>query len=91
MPKNTDKGKGKDSTAAFFPDTSLIILTWNEREAIANIWDRIPFDSVAEAFFVDPGSDDGTIEFIRGKGRTVHIQEKTGRGNAFRLGMERAR
>ncbi len=70
---------------------TLIVLVWNELEALTQLWDRIPFNSVDETIFIDPGSDDGTIEFVRNKGYPIVIQKNTGRGNAFLEGLEHAK
>jgi glycosyltransferase involved in cell wall biosynthesis len=70
---------------------SLVVLVWDEIEALQNIWESIPFSLFDEVVFIDPGSTDGTIEFINGKGYSVHIQKKLGRGNAFVEGMNLVR
>lgn len=46
---------------------TLVVLVWNEFEALTQLWDRIPFNTVDETIFIDPGSDDGTVDFIREK------------------------
>jgi glycosyltransferase involved in cell wall biosynthesis len=60
----------------------LVILTWNEIEAVKALYDKIP-KNYDEVFVIDPGSTDGTVEFFREKGMPVHIQERKGRGVAF--------
>lgn len=62
----------------------LVLLTWNEIDAIKVLYDKIPryYD---EFFVLDAGSGDGTIEFFKERGITVHIQEKKGRGAAFMM------
>jgi len=70
---------------------TLVVLVWNEIEALTAIWDKIPFSAVDEAIFVDPGSNDGTLELIKGKGYPVVIQKNRGRGNAFLEGMNSAK
>lgn len=67
----------------------LVLLTWNEIEAVKVLWDKISADKYDECFVIDPGSDDGTLEFFKEKGATVHIQEKKGRGVAFLLAAEK--
>ena len=62
---------------------ALVILVWNERKALEKLWDSIPFDAVDELLVVDPGSTDGTLEFVRSKGAKIYIQKNKGRGNAF--------
>lgn len=66
------------------------MLVWDEIEALPIIWDRIPFDKVDEVIFVDPGSTDGTVEFVRSKGFPVHHQQQLGRGHAFNEGARLA-
>jgi glycosyltransferase involved in cell wall biosynthesis len=61
----------------------LVLLTYNEIEAVRALYDRIPWGKYDETFVIDPGSTDGTLEFFREKGVTVRIQEKKGRGVAF--------
>jgi glycosyltransferase involved in cell wall biosynthesis len=61
----------------------LVILTWNEIKAIKVLYDKLPLKNYDECFVIDPGSNDGTLEFFREKSMTVHIQEKKGRGVAF--------
>ncbi len=77
------------------PDTenkvTLAVLAWNEIDALTELWNRIPFDAVDETIFIDPGSDDGTIELIKQKGYPVIIQKSHGRGNAFLEGLEHAK
>lgn len=64
---------------------AIVLLTFNEIEALPQIYDRIPFDCAQEVFAVDGGSRDGTREFLAGKGLRVVTQERRGRGVAFRL------
>jgi glycosyltransferase involved in cell wall biosynthesis len=69
---------------------TLVLLTFNEIEGLRALWDRIPFDAADEVFAVDPGSTDGTLELFREKGLRVLIQEKRGRGEAFRIASREA-
>jgi len=66
---------------------ALAILTWDELEGISNLYNRINFDLFDQVFAIDPGSTDGTLEFFKSKNIPVLIQQKTGRGNAFREGL----
>lgn len=66
---------------------ALVILTFNEIEALPKIWDKIPRDGY-EVLAVDGGSKDGTQDFLRGKGVRVVVQDKRGRGVAFRLAAQ---
>lgn len=61
----------------------LVILTYNEIEAVKKLFEKIPIKKYDECFVIDPGSTDGTIEFFKGKGVEVKIQPKKGRGVAF--------
>lgn len=69
---------------------TLVILTFNEIEGLRALWDRIPVGAVDEVFAVDPGSQDGTLEFFREKGVRVILQDKRGRGEAFRIAAREA-
>jgi len=69
---------------------TLVVLTFNEIEGLRALWDRIPVASVDEVFAIDPGSTDGTLDFFRGRGVRVIIQEKRGRGEAFRIAAREA-
>lgn len=68
----------------------LVLLTWNEIEAVRALYDRIP-KKYDEVFVIDPGSTDGTVEFFRQKGLEVKIQEKKGRGVAFLMAAAAAK
>lgn len=70
--------------------TTLVILTRNEIEGMRSLFDKIPFDRVDESIVVDYKSTDGTREFLQGKGVKVIEQEKPGRGEAFRLAVEKS-
>jgi len=70
--------------------TTLVVLTFNEIEGLRALWDRIPLNAVDEVFAVDPGSTDGTLEFFRERSVKVIIQEKRGRGEAFRIAAREA-
>lgn len=62
---------------------TLVLLVWNEVDAVQKLLEMVPFDAVDETIVMDPGSTDGTIEFLKSKGLPVHIQKQRGRGNAF--------
>ncbi len=70
--------------------STLVILTFNELENVKTLFDKIPFNAAEECIVIDGGSSDGTIEFFKSKGINVIIQEKRGRGEAFRLAARKA-
>lgn len=67
---------------------ALVILTFNEIEALPKIWDKIPLSAADEVFAVDGGSKDGTRDFLAGKGVKVLGQPRRGRGVAFLVAAE---
>lgn len=66
---------------------ALVLLTYNESEALPKIFDRIPRDGF-DFLAVDGGSKDGTVEFLKGKGVRVAGQPRRGRGVAFRVAFQ---
>lgn len=66
----------------------LVLLTFNEAEALPKIFDRIPLSAADETVAVDGGSKDGTVEFLESKGIKVIGQPRRGRGVAFRVALE---
>jgi glycosyltransferase involved in cell wall biosynthesis len=70
---------------------SLVILTYNEIIGLKDIYSKIPFEAVDEAFAVDGGSKDGTLEFFEQNNFPVHIQKTKGRGEAFRIAFQQAK
>lgn len=69
---------------------TLVILTFNEIEALPKIWDKIPLSAADEVLAVDGGSKDGTQKFLESKGVKVLGQPKRGRGVAFMVAAEAA-
>jgi glycosyltransferase involved in cell wall biosynthesis len=69
---------------------TLVILTFNEIEGLRALWDRIPLTAADEVFAIDPGSTDGTLEFFAAKGMRAILQQKRGRGEAFRIAAQEA-
>lgn len=69
---------------------SLIILTLNEIQGLESIFKDIPLDSVDEVLAIDGGSTDGTQEFFRRNNIQFLVQEKKGRGEAFRLAFQKS-
>lgn len=68
----------------------LIILTLNEIEAVTALFDKIPMDATDACLVIDGGSTDGTIEFFKERQIPVVIQDKRGRGEAFRLAFRKS-
>jgi glycosyltransferase involved in cell wall biosynthesis len=71
--------------------TTLVILVWNEIDAIKELFPLIPLDAVSETIVIDGGSNDGTAEFLKSKGIKVYQQKHRGRGNAFIEGLKHAK
>jgi|SRR3989344_6431929 len=70
---------------------TLVILTWNEIKGLKKIFPLIPKDEIDEVFAIDPGSKDGTLEFYKENNVRVIIQDKRGRGEAFRIAFKEAK
>lgn len=69
---------------------TLVLLTLNEIEGVRALHDRIPYSCADEVFVVDGGSRDGTREFFHEHGIQVVDQTSKGRGEAFRIAVEKA-
>jgi glycosyltransferase involved in cell wall biosynthesis len=67
---------------------ALVILTFNEIEALPKVFDAIPRDCAEEVFAVDGGSVDGTRQFLEARKVRVFGQKRRGRGEAFRTAMD---
>ena len=67
--------------------TSIVVLTYNEIEGMKKIMPLVDKNWADEIVVVDGGSTDGTIEEAKNQGFKVVIQEKPGRGEAFRVGL----
>ena len=50
---------------------ALVLLTYNEFEALPKLFDKIPLSAADEVFAVDGGSKDGTVEYLQSKGVKV--------------------
>lgn len=70
---------------------TLVLLTFNEINGLKALYDKIPVNKIDEVFVIDPGSTDGTLEFLKKKGMRVIIQKVRGRGEAFRIGIRKAK
>lgn len=68
--------------------TTLVLLSYNERDALEQLLPMLPVHLFAKVFAVDPGSTDGTLELYAQHGIAVVRQQKRGRGNAFRVATE---
>lgn len=66
---------------------TLIILNYNEIKGIKTLYGKLPLNEIDEVFVIDPGSTDGSLEFLKSKGLKVIIQDIKGRGEAFRIGI----
>jgi glycosyltransferase involved in cell wall biosynthesis len=67
---------------------ALVLLTFNEIEALPKLFDKIPLSAADEVFAVDGGSKDGTVEYLQSKGVKVLGQPRRGRGCAFTVALE---
>lgn len=71
--------------------TTLIILTRNEIIGLKKVIRKIPWEMVDEYFAVDYQSTDGTVEFFKENNIPVITQHKSGRAEAFYLGVKKAK
>ena len=71
--------------------TTLVILTRNEITGMKALIKKIPFSNVDEAFVVDFNSTDGTKEFVKKNKIRLINQIKPGRGEAFRLAIQKSK
>lgn len=69
---------------------ALVLLTYNEIEALPRLFDRIPRGCADHVFAVDGGSQDGTVDFLKSKGLPVLGQPRRGRGCAFMVALNAA-
>lgn len=71
--------------------STLVILTRNEIDGVKALIRKIPFEAVDDFFAVDYKSTDGTVEFFKKHQIPVMEQKKPGRGEAFRLAIEKSK
>jgi glycosyltransferase involved in cell wall biosynthesis len=69
---------------------SLILLTYNEATGTRAILPVLKPDNIDEVIAIDGGSSDGTLECFAEHDIPVFVQDKPGRGEAFRLAFEKA-
>ena len=67
---------------------ALVLLTFNEIEALPKLFDKIPLSAADDVFAVDGGSKDGTVEYLQSKGVEVVSQPRRGRGCAFQVALD---
>jgi len=63
--------------------TTLILLSYNEREALEKLVSLIPFALFDRVFAIDAGSTDGTLDLYQAHAIPYVVQAVPGRGNAF--------
>lgn len=71
-----------------FPDTTLVLLSYDERPALERLLPRLPRQCFARILAIDPGSTDGTLELYRQHGIEYVLQPQPGRGRAFQLAAQ---
>ncbi|MDA2933349.1 glycosyltransferase family 2 protein [Acidobacteria bacterium AH-259-D05] len=67
---------------------TLVLLTLNEIDGVRALVPHLPKEVVDEVLAVDAGSSDGTREFLKANGIRVAVQERPGRGEAFRVAVQ---
>lgn len=68
--------------------TTLVLLSYDERDALARLLPLLPRHLFDRVLAIDPGSTDGTLELYAESGIEVVRQSRPGRGVAFRLAAE---
>ncbi len=70
---------------------AMIVPAYNERGKVEKVVASIPRDFVDAVLVMDDGSDDGSMDLVRGAGGTVcSVAERQGIGAAIRRGLARA-
>lgn len=70
---------------------SVVAVCLNEEKIILDVLKNIPHDIVDEILVVDGYSTDNTYDLVKKAGYHIILQEKKGRGAAFRTGFKRAK
>lgn len=68
---------------------TLCLLTWNELAGCETDVPRLPLDRFDEVFAIDGGSTDGTCEYLRERGITVHRQDRPTYNGAYLCAFDR--
>jgi len=68
---------------------TLVLLSYNEQEALSKLIPPIPFTLFNQVFAIDGGSTDGTLKVYATYGIPYFVQPVPGRGNAFLLALEK--
>lgn len=68
--------------------TTLVLLSYDEREALEELLPLLPLELFEEVVAIDPGSTDGTLELYAVHGIPVKFQKERGRGSAFQLATQ---
>jgi glycosyltransferase involved in cell wall biosynthesis len=63
--------------------TTLVLLSYNEREALEKLAPLIPFALFDRVLAIDAGSTDGTLDIYQARAIPYVLQAVRGRGNAF--------
>jgi len=71
--------------------SSLVIITWNEIQAIKVLFPKINRKLFNEIIVIDGDSTDGTIEYFKKKKIPVYVQDKPGHGYAYILAAKKAK
>jgi glycosyltransferase involved in cell wall biosynthesis len=68
--------------------TTLVLLSYNEREALEKLVPLIPFALFDRVLAIDAGSTDGTVDIYQARAIPYVLQAVRGRGNAFLQAQE---
>lgn len=71
--------------------TTLVLLSFNEREALEKLMPLIPVELFDAVLAIDGGSTDGTLAIYAARGIPCVVQARPGRGSAFLLAQDMVR